>query len=597
MDRSAVFHKTSDNFCYALDDDYLIITIRTGYDVTGITLCYGDPFSAGIMGGNEKWKYDMKPVTYHVPLKDNLLWSVVAAPPFKRCSYFFKITSDDETLYYFEDGFHDSPDTITNGRAQYFIFPWMNPIDINRVPRWVNDTVWYQIFPDRFSNGDAKLNPPVTKKWKNPDEAVSSSDFYGGDIPGIISRLEYLKELGITGLYFTPLCKGKSNHKYDTDDYMHIDPHFGTDEQMRELVDKAHSLGMKVMMDGVFNHCSVFFKPWRDVCKKGPESKYYNWFMVNKWPFDKFSFKNAKKGNYYSFAFIDLMPKLNTNNKEVIKYFVHVCTSWIKRFDIDGIRFDVANEVSHEFYRILRKNLKKIKPDFFMLGELWHDAMPWLRGDELDSVMNYPLKDSMNEFWLNPDSTKDTFIYAVNRCYNLYMQQTNSVLFNLLDSHDTIRLISTLNNPDQFYQQMAALFTMPGTVCIYYGTEVMLEGMHDPDCRRCMPWEQIESGIYDGRIKKMKALIEMRKNSDAAKSNAYAFIDKYSNERVIYYQKYNMTVEKIYDNISSETDKTLNVILNCSNDTITIDNAGEILFSNLLDGNTLLPDGAVVYYS
>lgn len=232
-----------------------------------------------------------------------------------------------------------------------------------------------------------------------------------------------------------------------------------------------------------------------------------------------------------------------------------------------------------------------------MLGELWHDAMPWLRGDELDSVMNYPLKDSMNEFWLNPDSTKDTFIYAVNRCYNLYMQQTNSVLFNLLDSHDTIRLISTLNNPDQFYQQMAALFTMPGTVCIYYGTEVMLEGMHDPDCRRCMPWEQIESGIYDGRIKKMKALIEMRKNSDAAKSNAYAFIDKYSNERVIYYQKYNMTVEKIYDNISSETDKTLNVILNCSNDTITIDNAGEILFSNLLDGNTLLPDGAVVYYS
>ncbi|MBD5137380.1 MAG: alpha-glycosidase [Lachnospiraceae bacterium] len=595
MIKSAVFHRTSDNFCYALDKDNLVITIRTGLDITDVSICFGDPYTTGIMGGNSKWIYDIKQMPYHVELEDNLLWSICITPEFKRCSYFFKISCGEEILYYFEDGFHTSPEPLPNGRAQYFLFPWMNPIDINQVPEWVNSTVWYQIFPDRFCNGDKKLNPIITKKWKGPDESVSSFDFYGGDIPGIISRLDYLKDLGITGLYLNPVCKAKSNHKYDTTDYLHIDPHFGTDEQMRELVDKAHSLGMKVMMDGVFNHCSIFFPPWKDVCKHGPESKYYDWFMINKWPFQKLGFNNSKKGYYYSFAFFDVMPKLNTNNKEVIKYFVHVCTSWIKKFDIDGIRFDVANEVSHEFYHILRKNLKKIKPDFFMLGELWHDSMPWLRGNELDSVMNYSLKDSMNEFWLNPDSTKDTFIHAVNRCYNLYMQQTNSVLFNLLDSHDTIRLISGLNNIDKFYQELAVLFTMPGSACIYYGTEIVLEGMHDPDCRRCMPWELIDNGYYDDRINKMKKLIDIRKTIPAARSNAYAFINKYENERIIHYEKYDIPLKEIYGDMSSSGNAAITVILNCSKEPITVENCGDVLFSNLFSENILSPDGTLIF--
>ncbi len=598
MNKSAIFHKTGDNFCYALDKDNLIITLHTGFDITDVSLCYGDPYTTGIMGGNSKWIYDTEAITHKSYLEDAVLWKICVKPPFKRCSYFFRICCNDEVCYYFEDGFHNSTEPEHGERPQYFIFPWMNPVDINTVPDWVNDTVWYQIFPDRFCNGDSSLNGRFVKDWKGPEQPVGPLDIYGGDIPGIISRLDYLHELGITGLYFTPLCAGKSNHKYDTADYLKIDPAFGTNEQMRELVDKAHSLGMRVMMDGVFNHCSTHFAPWKDVCRKGHDSKYFDWFMINNWPFSKIPNSNSKKGNYYSFAFFDMLPKLNTNNPEVIRYLTHVCMTWIKEFDIDAIRLDVANEVSHSFLQTLRKNLKKLKPDFFLLGELWHDSMPWLRGNELDSVMNYTLKDSINDFWLNTELTNENLTHAVNRCYNMYMGQTNDVLFNLLDSHDTIRLISQLKNPDKFYQEMALMLLMPGTPCLYYGSEVMLEGMHDPDCRRCMPWDKIDNGFYRDSIERTKKLINLRKNNPAAKSSVYRFVNNTDNGRLVQFEKYDIDYDKMFsfdfENDSFKGQK-ITVILNCSDTQTEVCPDGKILFSNLFTDNVLSPNGTIIY--
>lgn len=597
MNTSAIYHVSTDNFCYALDDDNLIISLQTGKEIDEVYLCYGDPYTNGIMGGNYTWNYDTTKILYKSELKEKLMWSICIQPPFKRCSYFFKLISGDEILYYLEDGIHESPTPLPNGRAQYFIFPWMQPADINRTPEWVKDTVWYQIFPERFCNGDHSLNPHFTKAWKGPDEPVDYMDFYGGDIPGIISKLEYLKELGISGIYLNPVFCSRSNHKYDVYDYLTIDPHFGTNAQMRELVDKAHSLGIKVIIDGVFNHSSTKFPIWKDVCKKGPESKYYDWYMINKWPFDHNFLKNnnATNGNYYTFAFFDMMPKLNTSNPKVIKYFTQVCMKWIKEFDIDGIRFDVSNEISHEFFKILRKNTKKLKPDFFLLGEQWNNSMPWLRGDEIDSVMNYPLKDSIGEFWLNENSDKTMFEYAINRCYNLYMQQTNSVLFNLLDSHDTVRLASVLNNKDKFYQQLAVLFTMPGSPCIYYGTEVMLKGQHDPDCRRCMPWTEIEQGKYTKEIDYMKSLIGIHNNYTAARSNSYSFTNNYNNNRVIEYVKHDIPIADTYNVSLVGSRNTIQVVLNCSKEPIECNNIKEVLFSNGLNGTTLAPDGTLIY--
>lgn len=594
MNKSAIYHKSSDNYCYALDNDTLVITLRTGKDITGVKLYYGDPFVNGIMGGNGQLQYSIKRMEYCTELADNTLWTTSIKPDFKRCTYYFEINTTTESIFYFENGFRDTNVCGENERLQFFTFPWINPIDVNTVPSWVNNTIWYQIFPDRFCNGDSSLNPLLTKPWTSSNQSVYPFDFYGGDIPGIISKLDYLHNLGITGIYLTPVCKSRTNHKYDIIDYRHIDPHFGTDEQMRELVDKAHALGMRVMMDGVFNHCSSLFHPWRDVVKKGPKSKYYDWFMINRWPLDK-GHHNAEKGNFYSFAFVDQMPKLNTNNPDVIKYFVKVCASWVKNFDIDGIRLDVIDETSHEFCSILRKNLKKIKPDLYILGEIWHDSIQWLRGNELDSVMNYPLKDSINEFWIKNDLQSRSLMYSVNRCYNLYMQQTNSILFNLLDSHDTRRLITTLKSIDKFYQQLAVLFTMPGSVCIYYGTEIALEGDVDPDCRRCMPWHEIESGKFNNRISAVKSLISIRNNHKASSSCTYTFDKNYLDTRIIKYTKYDLPAVDMYDKHNTSNISSITVILNCTNEDMKIGSTGKILFSNLFDNDTLLPNGTIIY--
>jgi len=589
MNLAAIYHRATDNMCYCLNENDIVISIKTDYDVEKITLFHGDPFSEGIMGGDHEFKGTGLVMTSKLLLKNHILWTAKVSPEYKRLTYYFLIENKDESYYLLEDGFY-TPEEYKNykERRQTFYFPWMNPSDIVTPPAWVKNTVWYQIFIDRFCNGDTSYNPSDVKPWAGPSEKVSYKDFYGGDIPGITSKLDYLKDLGVTGIYLTPVCKGTSNHKYDTTEYTEIDPHFGNDDDMKKLVKESHSRGIRVMMDGVFNHSGPFFKPWYDVVKKGPESKYYDWFMINSWPFEipelkegvDFS-KNTRSRKYYAFAFADPMPKLNTNNPKVIEYVLNVVKKWITEYDIDALRLDVANEISHTLAKAICKMTKNINPDFFILGEIWHDSITWLRGDEYDSVMNYPFGDSINTFWSNKNTTALDFEHSINRCYSMYAAQTNEVLFNLLDSHDTIRLITKLGDENAFYQQMAVLFTMPGSVCIYYGTEILLEGSYDPDCRRCMPWENIQKGIYDERINKMKQLISMRKQNSALTGSEYSFIhENYS--RIIHYTR---------DNI--------HVIINCSTESFSIrnnDSSGcwDIIFSNLFEHNHILPGGVII---
>lgn len=585
MNLSAIYHRCADNYCYCLDDDNIIISIRTGYDVQKVTLYYCDPFATGIMGSDSHFKFTAAEMTDVKYLEYHKFWSIKISPKYKRLAYHFLVECDDEKYYMYEDRFYTSEE-INNfkGREQGFMFPWMNSSDIIRTPDWVNETIWYQIFIDRFCNGNPEINPGNVKPWGAPDKTVRYMDYYGGDIQGIISKLDYLEDLGITGLYLTPVCKGKSNHKYDTASYTKIDPHFGDDDDMIELVSSAHNHNIRVMMDGVFNHTGPFFKPWQDVVKNGPESKYFDWFIINSWPFKTSGHSsNAKAGNYYTFAFFDDMPKLNTNNPKVIRYIIKVLKSWVLKYDIDGIRLDVAGEISHTLCKEIHRELKALKPDFYILGELWHDSIPWLRGDEYDSVMNYMFGDSINSFWQDSDKTSTDLLYSINRCFTIYPEQINRVLFNLLDSHDTIRLASKLGNLHTFYQQLTMLFTMPGTVCIYYGTEIALEGSYDPDCRRCMPWDKINRGEYHDKIATIKSLIALRKNYPELRSNQYNFINIPDNPRIICYERF------------SENKKII-VVLNCStNDySITVPRKS-ILFSMNFRNNSLLSKGILVY--
>ena len=580
MEFTGVYHKTSEQMSYPLDEDRLIVNLKTGYDVKQVFIHHGDPYDAGILGGSEKWTGKREEIVYKKRLPHQLWWTTTLTPPYKRCKYYFELHTEDEVWYYFEDGFLTEEQVNMEGRIlQYFIVPWMNPADVNRTPGWVNDTVWYQIFPDRFCCGDPAGNTPDVLPWQTG--TVTNREKYGGDLEGIRRKLPYLQDLGITGIYLNPIMEAETNHKYDTKDYTKIDPSFGDDETMKRLVSEAHERGIRIMLDAVFNHCGRKFALWLDVQERGRESEYADWFMVRNWD-DIRKQGDTRDGRFYSFAFADRMPKLNTNNPEVIEYFCRVCEGWVRKYDIDGIRFDVGNEVSHRFLKRMREHLKQIKPDIYLLGEIWHDASQWLAGDEYDSVMNYPLMSGIHDFFLDKTMGKDAFEYMVNRCYTMYMQQNNNVLFNLLDSHDTERLMNRFHDLDKFYQQLAVLFTLPGSPCIYYGTEIAMEGGFDPDCRRCMPWDEIGTDENRERISRMKTLIRLRKKEETFRSLHFHFPGSIENRRCVEYIKLD------------ESGRKTEVLLNCSDEKIEIKEAGEILLARKYQNGILEKNGTLI---
>ncbi len=574
MNFGAVFHRASENWCYAIDENIIEVKIKTDYDVERIFFHHGDPFENGILGGNEKWTSIRVEIVEQYKLKYHKIWVIRVKPPYKRVKYYFELHSHNEVHYYFEDGFMTQVELDTTFKSlQCFTMPWLNPIDVKKTPDWVKNAVWYQIFPDRFNRGDKTINLD-SLKWDS--RKPKNEDKYGGDLQGIINRLDYLEDLGITGIYLNPIFTATSTHKYDTINYFDIDPVFGNKDKFKELVAECHRRNIKVMLDGVFNHVGEEFPYWQDVIKNGKNSVYYDWFMVNDWPFDVNKY-HTRDLEFYSFAFYANMPKLNTNNPEVINYIIKICEFWIKEYNIDGWRIDVANEISHMLCKEIHKRCKAINPDIYILGEIWHDSINWLRGDEFDSVMNYPLTTTINEFWFNKNLINKDFEYQVNNCYQRYMTQTNKALFNMLDSHDTDRLFHRVNqNADIFYQQMILLFTMCGSISLYYGTEIMLDGGFDPGCRACMPWNKIDKGNYASTINNFKQLIQLRKEHKALRSLKISFNYNY-NERVIDYIK----------------DNSIRVIINASNEEIIIDNE-EVLFSNKLSNSILLPNGVVI---
>ncbi len=581
MNFGAIRHRSAFTDCYALDENRVVISLQTGKDVTAVSLVHQDPYAGGCMG-LKPWAGDPEPMALRWELKHNNIWSLTLEPPFKREQYYFVITAGAETWLMFEDGFYTREEISQPGHLrQYFKFPWLNAADVIAPPKWVNETVWYQIMPDRFRRGSLEKKRMPLRKWQD-FKPIHFWDFYGGDLKGITEKLPYLQELGINGIYMTPIFLSNSNHKYNIFDYDTIDPDFGTEADLKALVATAHSLGIRVMLDAVFNHCGVDFAPWQDVVKQGPKSPYWDWFFVNKWPIPKLN-RNTEDGKYFSFAFAAYMPKLNTNNPEVIDYFARRCRSWVEKWDIDGIRFDVGNEVSHRFLKDINRAVKDVKPEVFLLGEIWHDSIQWLQGDEYDSVMDYPFMESLHTFWSGKQCWQE-LMYAMNRCLSRYPDQVSRVLFHFLDTHDTMRAVTRCGNPDIFYQQLTLLLTLPGCACLYYGTEIALEGYDDPDCRRPMPWNRIENGECDQALAECKTLIALRRQYPQTRRGSVQWQDL-GKPRLV-----------CYDRTSQKGKGTIRVILNAGDSLAPIPAQGKVLYSRKLTGNTLEAGGIGIFF-
>ena len=265
------------------------------------------------------------------------------------------------------------------------------------------------------------------------------------------------------------------------------------------------------MLDAVFNHIGDQSPQWQDVLKHGQDSIYKDCFHIQDFPVVKENLVNKRELSYHTFAFESYMPKLNTANPQVRDYLLSVATYWIEEFDIDAWRLDVANEVDHQFWRDFRKAVLAKKPDLYILGEVWHTSQPWLNGDEFHAVMNYPLSDSIKDYFLRGVKKTPQFINEINGQSMYYRQQISEVMFNLLDSHDTERILATAKGDSQLVKSaLACLFLQRGTPCFYYGTELELDGGPDPDCRRVMPWERVSDS--NEMLYFMKKLIQLRKS-------------------------------------------------------------------------------------
>lgn len=555
INRHAIYHRSKTNYAYAYDEKTVHIRIRTARDnVKTVYLMTDHPDGWEATDGTEwNWKKQYIPMEkeYSTTLFD--YWFIAYQPKDYKMRYGFIVENSEEKLAYVERGFFAADDeSIKNDINSYFAFPYIHEADIFNVPHWVKETNWYQIFPERFNNGDKMNDEPHTVPW---DTMPPRNDVpYGGDIRGIIEKLDYLQELGINGLYLTPIFISPTMHKYDTINYLEIDPSFGTKAEFKELVEVAHQKGIRIMLDAVFNHIGSESLEFQDVIKNGEKSKYFQWFHIEKWPVTTSEGKLLAE-NYRNFS--SNMPKLNTENTEVIEYLLDIATYWIREFDIDAWRLDVANEVDHTFWRKFREVVKTVNPDLYILGETWHDSQAWLNGDQFDGTMNYPLTKPIIE-WVATGTIdgihfQESFVEAILR----YSQNVNEGMFNLLDSHDTPRLLTVAGeNIERVKICYALLYATIGNPCIFYGSELNVSGGQDPACRVPMPWDRV--GNLDTLYSYIQKLIALRSAYPViGNQGSFRFLDVEKNQ--LLFERYNET-ESVYYLINLE-DKPITKVM------------------------------------
>ena len=403
-----------------------------------------------------------------------------------------------------------------------------------QTPDWVKHAVFYQIFPDRF----AKTKHPHKRllkdtRWEDWHEMPTLQGYKGGDLWGVMEQLDYLQDVGINAIYFTPIFQSASNHRYHTHDYYQVDPMLGGNGAFRELLEAAHERDIKVVLDGVFNHSSRGFFFFHDVLENGPHSPWVEWFKIEGWPLS--AYDGNFPANYEGWDGNRALPVFNHDNPEVREYIMEIAEYWIK-FGIDGWRLDVPFEIKTEgFWQEFRDRVKALNPEAYIVGEVWGDSREWLDGTQFDGVMNYLFTAPTIAFAagdrVDIDQVKDRsyhpypplfapeYAEKIQQLLDFYPWDIQLTQLNLLASHDTARLLSIAGGDKESVELATLLLlTYPGAPSIYYGDEVGLPGKLDPDSRRGFPMEaHWERDVLDYH----KQLIALRHKYPALRTGSY----------------------------------------------------------------------------
>lgn len=404
-----------------------------------------------------------------------------------------------------------------------------------RTPTWVKDAVFYQIFPDRFASSKWVEKPGNLEPW---DAQPTVYGFKGGDLLGVIERLDYLQDLGITAIYLNPIFQSASNHRYHTHDYYQVDPILGGNKALKELLDEAHRRKIRIVLDGVFNHASRGFFQFNHILECGEDSPYIDWFTVEGFPLNAYG-----PGVPYYKCWINLpaLPEFNTKNVQVRRFIFDVARYWIDQ-GIDGWRLDVPFCIDDDaFWQEFRQVVKRANPEAYLVGEIPWEAQRWLQGDQFDAVMNYQftqlclgffggnaidrqLEENMMGLPSTPVLDAKGFQDRAEELLRLYPQEAALAQLNLLDSHDMPRFIS-LAGGDRQALQLAVLFQMtyPGAPCVYYGDEIGMKNgptRIPEDCRWAFPWRKEETWDWE-LLDYYKRCIALRKTHPALRTGEY----------------------------------------------------------------------------
>ena len=479
MRLDAVLHIPMSEYAHGLDQRRIVFRLRCARgDLKRCTLHYGDtacrvPPIRFTPAPKEKELSDQ-----YTPYFKHILDS-----PYQRLFYYFELDDGRETVLYYGDVFTDR---LVDDRSEYFKLPFNHRADIARAPDWVHDAVVYNIFPDSFASAREGITLQPSQQLYS---GVPVKGKLGGTLWGVAENAGYLQALGVNCVYLNPIFAAGEYHKYDLLDYYHVDPCFGGDDAFRAMVEECRSRGIRVVIDGVFNHCGWRFFAFDDVVRNQERSPYKDWFYHLEFPVVRPEDPEAYP-DYACFGYERMMPKLDTANPQVRDYFAAVGAYWVREFGIDGWRLDVASEVDDGFWRAFRRAVKAENPDALLIGEVWETAGHWLNGDMFDSTMNYDFRKHCRRFFGERSLDAAGFSGRLTQMLTRYRVQLLPAQLNLLDSHDVSRFLSLCGGDVRPYR-LAVLFLMcfVGMPTIFYGDELGLQGVLEAEYRAPMPWQ------------------------------------------------------------------------------------------------------------
>ncbi len=401
-------------------------------------------------------------------------------------------------------------------------------------PAWVHDAVFYQIFPDRFAKSRTLEKPAHLEPW---DSDPTDHGYKGGDLIGVIERLDYIQDLGITALYFNPIFQSAANHRYHTHDYYQVDPLLGGNDAFDRMLAACHDRGIRVVLDGVFNHASRGFFQFNDILENGAASPWLDWFQVHEHPAN--AYDHDRPPGYRAWVGLHALPAFNTDDPQVREYIMRIGEHWVRK-GIDGWRLDVPFEIrTPGFWAEFRRRIRAINPEAYIVGEIWGDAREWLQGDQFDASMNYRFAGAALAFagrhrvdqatvagrdyqpW--PGISGRDYRDRIDRLVDSYAWPIQVAQLNLLDSHDTSRALSVLGGDTRSLELASLLlFTYPGAPSIYAGGEIGVDGALPGDrwARKSFPWDHPERWNRD-LLELTRSLIALRKAHPALRTGAY----------------------------------------------------------------------------